>query len=458
MGSSSNDLLSAYCADLASLEYLTEEQQQALLEATQHAPCLDREVRNRLVEAYLTLAKGLAIKRCPYMYRHLLPDIIGEVNLALVLAMERYTVLPESKLSNYMITYIEKNIKAALHQRHIIRIPVTTWQKATQEGAQLLSELQPVSIEAHLQWLEMDGEKISMQHVQPTEAAPERNAEQQAQVDDWLSHLPARDESIVRMYYGLRDEDERTYTVTEIAHMLGLAFDTTHAALERSLLRLKKLAEGTARLRKKDGRLVVKGITPLRSLPTLTPEQVQQLQQTAGHLSAQGKLVTMYALSKASGLSELHTRAFLKQYRQELPQELVAGTAEFLEKREQERVQRIQQIYEQLLAKGKPIRQKPLARAAHVAPTVVRNFLRAREPFLAGSPAYHERREQERLQREQERQLRIQQAYEQLLAKGKPVRQQHLAQVAHVTHVVARDFLRAREQAEAQAANKEGTQ
>ncbi len=457
MGFCTNHLLNAYCADLASLECLSEEQQQALLAATQQTPRLDREARNRLIETFLTLAKGLATKRCPSMYHHLLPDIIGEVNLALVLAMERYTVLPESKLSTYMITYIEGNIKAALHQRRIIHIPFSILQKATPEGAQLLAQLEPVSIEAHLQWLEMEEEKISMQPLLPTEAAPEGHAEQRAQIDDWLSHLPARDEIIVRMHYGLRDEDERAYTITEIAHTLGLAFDTTHEALERSLLRLKKLAEGTARFREKDGRLVVKGITPLRSLPTLTPEHVQLLQQTAGYLSAQGKLVTMHALSKASGLSELHTRAFLKQYRQELPQELVAGTAEFLEKREQERMGRVKQVYEQFVREGKPIRQKPLAKAAHVAPVVVRNFLSARESFLAGSPAYQERCEQERRQREQERQERIQQAYEQLLTKGKPVRQHHLAQAAHVAPPVARDFLRASKQTETQVARKEGT-
>ncbi len=376
-----SELLIAYYADLAYAKHLSAEEQQALIaETAQHATHLDRDARNRFIEEYLALAKNLVLKHCPSTYCYLLPDIIGEVNLALVQAAERYNILTPGKFSTYIHSVVEGAIKTTIYNRRIIRIPRTTLRDARQRGTEEhLLQLEPISIEAYMQGLEMEGEEPVMQPLLPTEATPEHDPAQHAQINDWLIHLSARDETIVRLYYGLTEGDERAYSIIEITRMLGLTYQTVTDTLTRSLLRLKKLAEGNARLREKDGRLVVRGILHGHPLPVLTPEQESLLTQAADRICAQGMTISVRTLCQTSKLNDLYVRAFLKVHRHELPQESLAGTEEAREKREQARMRRVQQVYEQFLAEGKPIIQRYLARDAHVGLHTVRAFLHTHE-------------------------------------------------------------------------------
>jgi RNA polymerase sigma factor (sigma-70 family) len=373
----SDDALSAYYADLAALGTFSDEDVQALLaEAALRGFPLDREMRNRLVEAHLALAKHLALKYCPSTYRCLLPDILGDINLVLLQAVERHDPLQSAKMRTYLYSFILGSMRTTINQRRLISIPGYVVREYMQQGTpQLLDALEPLSIQSYVQWLDMQGEDPPMRPLQPTEAVPEPDPAQQALIADWLTHLSARDEQIVRLAYGLTQDDERAYSVSEIALILDLTYATVRDALERSLLRLKKMTEGNVRFREQEGRAVVKGVLPGHPLPTLTAEQEAQIWRAAQDLRTRGMTISMRTLTRASGLSYLHTRAFLKRHREELPPEAFRGTAESREKRQHARMERVRLVYEQFVAEGRPLIHEQIAQEAQVGLRSVRSFL-----------------------------------------------------------------------------------
>jgi len=227
--------------------------------------------------------------------------------------------------------------------------------------------------------LQVDADEIVMHPLLPSEPLPEHNAQQRARIEGWLAHLPARDEMVVRMFYGLVEGDERSYTQAEIARALGLTYEATRSALICSRQRLKKLAEGTVRFTQKDGRQVVKGIRRGPALPVLTPQQVTRLMQAAQELCTQGRTISVETLRKASGLGGLPVRAFLRQHRHEFPPEYFSGTEQRRQRRLRERMEHVGQVYQQFLDEGRPIVVQDLAQGAHQSAATVRTFLRARQ-------------------------------------------------------------------------------
>ena len=80
------------------------------------------------------------------------------------------------------------------------------------------------------------------------------------------------------------------------------------------------------------------------ALPVLTPEQEARLMQAAHDLCTQGMTISMRTLTKASGLSNLHTRAFLQQHRHQFPPEYLPGTDERRQRRLRERMEQLEPI------------------------------------------------------------------------------------------------------------------
>src|SRR5260370_34494611 len=88
--------LAYYYADLKRLPRLSREERQGLVTRQSGAhttPALSQDdtgVKQRLIEIYLPFAKHLAITLCPLtLYKRLLPELIGAVNLAVVEAAMR---------------------------------------------------------------------------------------------------------------------------------------------------------------------------------------------------------------------------------------------------------------------------------------------------------------------------------------------------------------------------------
>jgi RNA polymerase sigma factor (sigma-70 family) len=375
-------ILTTYCIEIESIQELSEAEQYALVSAAgEQGTTLDRETRNRILESSLPLVKSLAFKYCPRPYWYLMPDILGDLNLTLLRALDRFQPHTFSSVRSYICAFVKGAVKDAIMYRPLIHVTRYQMREAVQQGTpELLKQWNTLSLERQKERRLAEGEELAMFPLLPTEARPEPPAEKQALVSAWLAHLPARDEHIVRLYYGLCDEDESPHSIIEITRLLDLPYETVYCAFERSLQRLKKLAEdGSTQFQEKDGRQIVTGFRPRPPLPTLTAVQEQQLWQFAHDLCNQGTVVTVESLTRASKLSQLLVVVFLRQHRHELPQQFCKGTPERKKQRKQERMQCVRQVYERFLAEGRPLINEQIAQEAQVGIRTVRAFLYAQK-------------------------------------------------------------------------------
>jgi hypothetical protein len=312
-----------------------------------------------------------------------------------------------------------------------VRIPPATIRNAIkQDTIDQLTRVEPMSLEAALVRNERDLDEILTAPLLPTEAAPLRKTALRDQIDTWLTHLSARDEQIVRLHYGLMEEDERCYTTREIATLTGYPLTTVESAHQTALRRFRLLAEGTATFIEQEGRQVAMGMFEgTFRPPTLTEEQEAHLKRVAVELAAQGKVITVLALSQASGLSHTHTMIFLRHHQQELPQAYLAHTPEARQRFEQERQERIRQVYERQRAQGRPVAVAYIAKEAHVKHEAVTAFLRERgESYLQ--------------EKDQARQKRVREVYDRWRAQGKRLSAYKIAAEAHADSRVVQTYLR----------------
>ena len=440
-------LVTLYRTDLEHVPPLNEQEQQRLAEAIRAHQ--SEEARNRLIEHYLGPATWLTIKACPATCLHLLPDIIGELNLQIVQAADRLITVDQPR--PYLSALAKSAIKNAVHKSRLIRIPRTTYDSAVERGDEgRFVALETASLDQLRQGEASSRTDIPMHAPLPTEAAPPRNAALQQQIEDWLTHLPARDERIVRMHYGLQESDERCYSLSEIAQTLQMSSQAVSAALRSAHLRLQKLAEGTAEFREHKGRLIVKDILCSFGLARhVTREQEQEFMQLAQDLYRRGEAISVKKLSKLSRWSEGRATLFWQQHQHEFPPEYRAGTPECRKRIEAERTEQIRQVYEQWRAQGKPISASLLAKElhmneAHVRP-LVQQWEAAREkteeqqkPLSRAVAVRKERAEQQRKARGE----RLRRVYEQWRAQGKPISARQLCKEAHVDHYAVQAFLR----------------
>jgi RNA polymerase sigma factor (sigma-70 family) len=440
-------LVSLYRCDLAQVPPLSEQEQQHLLEAVRvHR---DTAARNRLIEHYLGPATWLTIKACPAACLPLLPDIIGELNLQIVQAADRLTSVDHPHA--YLSSLAKSAIKNAVHKSRMIRIPRTTYDSAVERGeAERFAALETSSLDCIRQEDKHSRRGIPMRPPFSTEAAPPRNPALQQQIEDWLTHLPARDEGIVRMYYGLQAGDERCYSLPEIAQVFQMTTQAVRGALKSAHLRLQKLAEGTAEFREHEGRMIVKDmLCSFGRARVLTDEQEQELMQIAQELYRRGEAISVRKLKKLSRWSEARATLFWQQHQHEFPPAYRAGTPECRQRLEAERAEQIRQVYEQWCRQGKPISVAGIAKTlhmnvAHVQP-LVQQWEAAREqaepqhrPVSPAVAARKARAEQQRRAREE----RLRQVYEQWRAQGKPITAWQLYKETRINHYAIQAFLR----------------
>ena len=364
-----------FYADLHRLPRLTPEEQRAMLASTPPmASHLDRAARNRLVEGHLGLATHIAIRECPSShYRSWFPDVLSEVFLALIQTADRYNVRTGGDVTVYLGANAAWAVKRALVNGQFIRVPHNALSRARAKGTEAaLYDLQPESLDAWMAWCEMEeAEELPMRPITPTAAAPESDPALRVQVETWLSSLSAQEQIIVRLHYGLSEEDERAYSATEIAHMLGVKPGTMQARLRRALARLKALAQGSGTITQKRGKPRVTPISKYQP-PRLTPEQDTTLMQLATRMSEEGVAVSAPRLSQASGLSRARAQVFLCAHRDLFPAN-ASGAA-----LHRQRLAHVAAVYAQQIAQGERITSgKQLARLARTSEHTALEFLRA---------------------------------------------------------------------------------
>lgn len=368
--------LAYYYADLRSLPSLSRNDRQHLLTdlpqaQASRATLPEPQLKQRLIESYLPLAKHLAITLCPpALYRRLLPELIGAVNLAVVEAVVRADLSSTLRLDAYVAAYMRGIIKRTLSTDELLPLPTQARERATAEGTldQLHAQYHVASLDAHMEWYDPDAiEEPLLTPLLPAEAAPERHPEQRVQVDTLLSYLSPRAQAILRLRYGLLDDNERCHTTNEIAALLGINRGLVLTTERDALARLRAFVADKATLGQQNGKPCI-CYPAAHNTASIPPEQEAALLATCRDVQARGVIVTGRALSQAAGISQEPALTFLRLHRNGTP----------AEDRARQRQQKLERVCARLEAQGVRLTSPLLAKEAGVAKQTAIDFLTAR--------------------------------------------------------------------------------
>jgi RNA polymerase sigma factor (sigma-70 family) len=363
--------LEYYYADLKRLPRLSREERQRLVTGMSGAhvsPAMPREtqVKHQLIEGYLPFAKHLAITLCPpTLYQRLLPDLIGAVNLAVVEATMRCDLGSTMSLDAYIAAYVRGVIKQTLVRDDLLNIPFRARERARAEGTleYLYAHYRVASLDELMAWFETDEvEEPPLKPILPIEAAPPRDPQQRAQVETLLSSLSPRAQAILRLHYGLSDDNERRHTTKEIVRLLGIDRRPVLTTERDALARLRALVAGKATIGK-----------PCIYYPdahnhyTITPEQETAMLRGCLDLQAQGVIITGRSLAKEAGTSVGRALMFLRLHRTETPKEA----------RARQRERKLEEVSTRLEARGGRVTSPLLAKEAGVMKKTAIDFLKA---------------------------------------------------------------------------------
>ena len=376
--------LDEYYAQIKQIPRLSKEEQQQLVTLLAHseqgppahAPDTLRAARHRLMEGHLRRAAAIAVRECPPWRYRLLPELIEAANLVLVEAMRRCDMQHPADLSSYLLATVRGAVRRVLANENLIRVPDTTRQHARAHGtAERFAVFATASLEVLMHPFEDEGEREPCAApLLPTTVAPARDPALRAQVERWLAWLSPRAQAVLRLRYGLSDEDERAYSLTEIARLLGLPFEAVQQTERSALRRLRALLSDETCLNGTDElprRRRMKPHTRRVASTEALAEQDAHLMQTATRLRAQGLGVTLRRLTQESGIPAYRVQAFLKAHRNQFPAVTAAD-------KHQQALAEVAHVYAQLLSRGEAVTSsKKLAKAAHVRIDTALEFLRA---------------------------------------------------------------------------------
>jgi len=264
-GVETNDPVRMYLKEIGRTPLLTPEEEIELAKRIKEG---DEEARKRLTEANLRLVVSIARR---YVGRGMLfLDLIQEGNLGLMKAVEKFDHTKGFKFSTYATWWIRQAITRAIaDQARTIRIPVhmvETINKLLRVSRQLLQELgreptpeeiaerMDMPAEKVLEILKISQEPVSMEtpigeesdsHLgdfieDPDASAPEDAAAYEMlkeQMEDILDTLTDREESVLRLRFGL--DDGKTRTLEEVGKVFGVTRERIRQIEAKALRKLR---------------------------------------------------------------------------------------------------------------------------------------------------------------------------------------------------------------------------
>jgi RNA polymerase sigma factor (sigma-70 family) len=362
-----------YYADLKRLPRLSEEERRHLITCLRTAdnPQVNTQVKHQLIESYLPLAKYFAIDLCPKSrYQRDLPDLIGVANLTLVEVITRTDLTQVDDPTSYLAAWMRGRIKGAIARDGLVKIDHQARVRARAKGEtdQVYALDHLLSLDEQMEWFDTDDlHEPSAAPLLPTEAAPARDPVLRAQVETWLSYLSPRAQAILRLRYGLSDDNERRHTTNEIAGLLGIDRGVVLTTERDALTRLQALAEGKATLGQQNGKACI--LYPdAHNTYTITPEQEAAMLHASHDLQGQGIIVTGRLLAQATGVGMGRALMFLRQHRSGTPKEA----------RARQRQQKLEEVCTRLEAQGIEVMSPLLAKEAGVMKKTAIDFPKAR--------------------------------------------------------------------------------
>jgi RNA polymerase sigma factor (sigma-70 family) len=285
--------LRQYFSDITRLPRLSDEeirilcQQIATARQQQDKPA-ETQARQRLVEGLLPEVLPTAYRYASRMQHFTLLDLIQQGNYGLVLAAHRFDFAdPSRAFGSYALTYIRSLIKSDLHRDGGIAIPNASFYMQRARGMlDAPLALHHVRLDAVRGQNSEECTLLNMLTAPPPvlSSAHQAASPLKAQVEQLLAVLPTQEQQVLRLCYGLDEQDGRTLDRQDVALLLGLSVQQV-ASLEREALQLLRYHVGLPGASTSSDRMQ-------QYHQRRRQEQQARLQRAYEHLQAQGQPIT----------------------------------------------------------------------------------------------------------------------------------------------------------------------
>lgn len=261
-----------YYKDIGRFAVLNEEQERRLISRIQTN---DKAAVNELVLGNLRFVVSIAKK---YQNRGLsLLELINEGNLGLYKAAKRFNIDKPVKFTSYAVWWVRQSIQKALFdQTGIVKIPpnklalINKFRRALEANLgdfyktldqndfkdmksdiiEVLEKINPVSLDSPIHD-EKDSENVNtlldVIGVEPDQEEHLERTELKTIIDAILGKLSQREETILRMYYGI--DFSKEFTLEEIGNKLTLTRERVRQIKNKSLRKLFKNDELRSRVK-----------------------------------------------------------------------------------------------------------------------------------------------------------------------------------------------------------------
>src|ERR671936_278143 len=264
--------LDQYLREISQYPLITREEEVTLAQRIKRG---DEEALDKLVRSNLRFVVSVAKK---YQNQGVsLSDLINEGNLGLIRAAHKFDETKGIKFISYAVWWIRQAILQALaEQSRIVRVPLNRAGTLHRIGKRASALLQELGREATHKEI-ADGMEITEEEVAKTMSisqthlsldapltpgednklldylpdlinpTPDEQTFEKAlteSIEEALSHLKEREAKILRLYFGL--DDEEPMTLEQIGALLGITRERVRQIKEKALSRLRHVSRARA--------------------------------------------------------------------------------------------------------------------------------------------------------------------------------------------------------------------